>query len=289
MTDEAPRDTGEIFLSVRQLPATIALVKRGVSLAAALSHSSRPAPSDVDNQLAAAVNSLREARACWREALSLFADERERTFDCATFAIRAYAWGLVAATQVSQRASKPTLTYEESRDMIEDVVSGSAQRIKQFVAGAADVVSTLRARDMLRTDIHSSLADLCAVLEDRHEWEHPVSEEALWNLETFLDELTATLGVTTEGPLGGHTPGVDVVMPQMGESVTQGTLVRWLKKVGEWISRDEALFEISTDKVDAEIPSPRSGILTEIRVGEGQTVPINTVVGVIRPEKRAVP
>jgi 2-oxoglutarate dehydrogenase E2 component (dihydrolipoamide succinyltransferase) len=65
--------------------------------------------------------------------------------------------------------------------------------------------------------------------------------------------------------------------------------VRWLKKVGEWISRDEALFEISTDKVDAEIPSPRSGILIEIRVGEGQTVPINTVVGVIRPEKRAVP
>src|SRR3990170_8411390 len=72
-----------------------------------------------------------------------------------------------------------------------------------------------------------------------------------------------------------------VVMPQMGESIAEGTVVRWLKKVGDRVERDEPLFEISTDKVDTEIPSPVSGILSEIRVGEGQTVPINTVVGVI--------
>src|SRR5688572_1369992 len=72
-----------------------------------------------------------------------------------------------------------------------------------------------------------------------------------------------------------------VVMPQMGESVAEGTIVRWLKKVGDSVERDEPLFEISTDKVDAEIPSPSAGILKEINVKEGETVPINTVVAVV--------
>jgi len=71
------------------------------------------------------------------------------------------------------------------------------------------------------------------------------------------------------------------VMPQMGESIFEGTITRWLKKPGDKVERDEPLFEISTDKVDAEIPSPSAGILKEIKVGEGQTVPIQTVVGVI--------
>src|SRR6187399_1834176 len=73
----------------------------------------------------------------------------------------------------------------------------------------------------------------------------------------------------------------DVVMPQMGESVAEGTIVRWLKKVGDTIERDEPLFEISTDKVDAEVPSPIAGVITEIRYKEGETVDINTVVAVI--------
>lgn len=72
---------------------------------------------------------------------------------------------------------------------------------------------------------------------------------------------------------------VDVIMPQMGESIAEGTIVKWLKGVGESIDRDEPLFEISTDKVDAEIPSPSAGVLLEILVKEGQTVEINTVVG----------
>jgi pyruvate dehydrogenase E2 component (dihydrolipoamide acetyltransferase) len=76
-------------------------------------------------------------------------------------------------------------------------------------------------------------------------------------------------------------PGTDVVMPQMGESITEGTLTKWLKKVGDTVQRDEPLFEISTDKVDAEIPSPAAGVLTEIKVQEGATVQINTVVAVI--------
>ena len=73
----------------------------------------------------------------------------------------------------------------------------------------------------------------------------------------------------------------DVVMPQMGESIAEGTITKWLKKVGESVERDEPLFEISTDKVDAEIPSPAAGTLTEIRFKEGDTVEVNTVVAVL--------
>jgi pyruvate dehydrogenase E2 component (dihydrolipoamide acetyltransferase) len=73
----------------------------------------------------------------------------------------------------------------------------------------------------------------------------------------------------------------DVVMPQMGESIAEGTIVRWMKKVGDKVDRDEPLFEISTDKVDAEIPSPAAGVVSEIRVKEGETVPVNSVVAVI--------
>ena len=75
----------------------------------------------------------------------------------------------------------------------------------------------------------------------------------------------------------------DVLMPQMGESITEGTIVRWIKQVGDPVDRDEPLFEISTDKVDAEIPSPASGVLTEIRAREGETVPVNSVVAIIEP------
>src|SRR5438445_8036910 len=73
----------------------------------------------------------------------------------------------------------------------------------------------------------------------------------------------------------------EVVMPQMGESIAEGTVVRWIKKVGDKVDRDEPLFEISTDKVDAEVPSPAAGVVSEIRVKEGETVPVNSVVAVI--------
>ncbi len=73
----------------------------------------------------------------------------------------------------------------------------------------------------------------------------------------------------------------DVVMPQMGESIFEGTITKWLKKAGDKVQRDEPLFEISTDKVDAEIPAPATGVLQEIKVSEGNTVQVNTVVGVI--------
>jgi len=76
----------------------------------------------------------------------------------------------------------------------------------------------------------------------------------------------------------------DVIMPQMGESIAEGTITKWIKKPGDAVKRDEPLFEISTDKVDAEIPAPASGVLKEIRVEAGATVPVNTVVAVIAAE-----
>jgi pyruvate dehydrogenase E2 component (dihydrolipoamide acetyltransferase) len=89
-------------------------------------------------------------------------------------------------------------------------------------------------------------------------------------------------------------PGTEIPMPQMGESITEGTITKWLKKVGDTVARDEPLFEISTDKVDAEIPSPIAGTLSEIKVPEGSTVTINTIVAVIgggsaAPAKTAAP
>ncbi|MGH7546633.1 MAG: dihydrolipoamide acetyltransferase family protein [Gemmatimonadales bacterium] len=80
---------------------------------------------------------------------------------------------------------------------------------------------------------------------------------------------------------------IDVLMPQMGESIAEGTLSKWLKKLGDEVKRDEPLFEISTDKVDAEIPAPAAGVLAEINVQEGQTVPVQTLVAVIETDKGA--
>src|SRR5690348_8113425 len=80
---------------------------------------------------------------------------------------------------------------------------------------------------------------------------------------------------------------VDVIMPQMGESIFEGTVTKWLRKPGDKVQRDEPLLEISTDKVDAEIPSPASGTLKEIRVSEGQTVQVNTVIAVLETEEAA--
>jgi pyruvate dehydrogenase E2 component (dihydrolipoamide acetyltransferase) len=99
------------------------------------------------------------------------------------------------------------------------------------------------------------------------------------------DTVTAA-AVDTPAAVQGNAPtkggpGTEVLMPQMGESITEGTITKWLKKVGDTVQRDEPIFEISTDKVDAEIPSPVAGVLSEIKVPEGSTVTINTVVAVI--------
>src|SRR5215467_6818836 len=92
----------------------------------------------------------------------------------------------------------------------------------------------------------------------------------------------------SESPQWKEPMPTDVIMPQMGESIFEGTITKWLKKPGDKVQRDEPLFEISTDKVDAEIPAPAAGVLKEIKVAEGTTVQVNTVVGVIDAEGSAV-
>ncbi|HEY6249050.1 MAG TPA: 2-oxoglutarate dehydrogenase, E2 component, dihydrolipoamide succinyltransferase [Candidatus Angelobacter sp.] len=103
---------------------------------------------------------------------------------------------------------------------------------------------------------------------------------------------TESAPAVQSGGNGGQ--GIDVIMPQMGESIFEGTITKWLKKPGDKVQRDEPLFEISTDKVDAEIPAPSAGVLREIKVPEGSTVQVNTVVAVIgdgtgTPAKTAAP
>ena len=80
---------------------------------------------------------------------------------------------------------------------------------------------------------------------------------------------------------------IDVIMPQMGESITEGTMSRWIKQLGDTVKRDEPIFEISTDKVDAEIPAPNAGTLVEVLVTEGQTVAVGTIVARIETEAGA--
>src|SRR4029079_18249628 len=93
-------------------------------------------------------------------------------------------------------------------------------------------------------------------------------------------------GTRAKGP-GELVALVDIIMPQMGESIAEGTLSKWLKKVGDEVKRDEPIFEISTDKVDAEIPAPSAGTITEIIVKEGETVAVQTAVARLGTEKGA--
>jgi pyruvate dehydrogenase E2 component (dihydrolipoamide acetyltransferase) len=108
----------------------------------------------------------------------------------------------------------------------------------------------------------------------------PKQEPAKEEKKTEAPKATAAPAAPVEAPVSSGG-GTDVVMPQMGESIFEGTITKWLKKVGDSVQRDEPLFEISTDKVDAEIPSPAAGTLSAIKVEAGNTVQINTVVAVI--------
>ena len=97
----------------------------------------------------------------------------------------------------------------------------------------------------------------------------------------------ALLSCTERAARGRKLMPTDIIMPQMGESIVEGTITKWLKKPGDKVQRDEPLFEISTDKVDAEIPAPASGVLQEIKVTEGTTVNVNTIVGTIAVDGEA--
>jgi len=123
---------------------------------------------------------------------------------------------------------------------------------------------------------------VCAINESGAAESAPAAPTAKAETVTPAAATTAAADQAVPAPAPEASgPNTEVLMPQMGESITEGTLTKWLKKVGDTVARDEPIFEISTDKVDAEIPSPNAGVLSEIRVQEGQTVTVNTVVAVI--------
>src|SRR3954471_24502106 len=111
-----------------------------------------------------------------------------------------------------------------------------------------------------------------------------------WSTDAACSRAEATESPPADGTIGTKetwVARVGIIMPQMGESIAEGTLSKWLKKVGDEVKRDEPIFEISTDKVDAEIPAPAAGVLAEIIVKEGETVAVQTVVARLETEKGA--
>jgi len=153
------------------------------------------------------------------------------------------------------------------------VAEGTTVEINTVVAVIAEAGDTSQAGASVTVDT-AKVEKAAPVATAPEKAKEPVSEPAD--------------GDQANAPKGGAAPtapattgGTNVVMPQMGESIFEGTITKWLKKAGDTVQRDEPLFEISTDKVDAEIPAPASGVLTEIKVAEGKTVEINTVVAVI--------
>ncbi|SNS33564.1 2-oxoglutarate dehydrogenase E2 component [Granulicella rosea] len=122
---------------------------------------------------------------------------------------------------------------------------------------------------------------VCTIAETGSVAAPPAPVDLKADSATPAAEATAAIEAAIPPPAPEAAGGTDVMMPQMGESITEGTITKWLKKVGDSVQRDEPIFEISTDKVDAEIPSPVAGILTEIKVQEGSTVTVNSIVAVI--------
>jgi 2-oxoglutarate dehydrogenase E2 component (dihydrolipoamide succinyltransferase) len=161
--------------------------------------------------------------------------------------------------------------FEISTDKVDaeipSPVSGTLQEIK-IEAGATVQINTVVA---IIGDGGAAAAPAPAAAPAKHEAPKPAAPAAE----------PAKPAAAPAAPAAGSGGGTDVVMPQMGESIFEGTITKWLKKVGDKVERDEPLFEISTDKVDAEIPSPVSGTLTAIKVEAGSTVQINTVVAVV--------
>jgi 2-oxoglutarate dehydrogenase E2 component (dihydrolipoamide succinyltransferase) len=173
--------------------------------------------------------------------------------------------------KVGDKVERDEPLFEISTDKVDAEIpspaTGTLQEIK-IAEGATVQINTV----------------VCVIAEGAGSAATPAPAAAAAATPATAVSLTAAApAVPPAAPLAASTggAGTDVPMPQMGESITEGTITKWLKKVGDTVERDEPLFEISTDKVDAEIPSPAAGTLTEIKFPEGATVGINTVVAVI--------
>jgi 2-oxoglutarate dehydrogenase E2 component (dihydrolipoamide succinyltransferase) len=173
---------------------------------------------------------------------------------------------------ITKWLKKPGDTVEKDEPLFEISTDKVDAEIPSPVSG---VLSEIRAQEGETVEVNKVVAVIGGAMADRA----PAPAEKLATPQSLKQEKRAEAATVTPGQVSGG--GTDVVMPQMGESIFEGTITKWLKKAGDAVQKDEPLFEISTDKVDAEIPSPASGVLREIRIGEGETVEINTVVAVI--------
>lgn len=143
---------------------------------------------------------------------------------------------------------------------------------------ASGVLSEIRAQEGETVEVNKVVAVIGAETKQAAPAKKPQKDAENKAENTAAAAAKAPEAQSAPPQVGG---GTDVVMPQMGESIFEGTITKWLKKAGDSVQKDEPLFEISTDKVDAEIPAPVAGVLREIRIGEGETVEVNTVVAVI--------
>ncbi|MGA8090591.1 MAG: 2-oxoglutarate dehydrogenase, E2 component, dihydrolipoamide succinyltransferase [Terracidiphilus sp.] len=184
--------------------------------------------------------------------------------------------------KVGEPVEKDEPLFEISTDKVDAEIPSEAAGVLieiKFPEGATVEVNTVVAVLGER----GSVAKAAAAPEDRAEKSAaPKTTQAAVSAPQAKDEAKPLQATKARSAVARATGGgIEIVMPQMGESIFEGTITKWLKKVGDAVEKDEPLFEISTDKVDAEIPSSVAGVLTEIRAAEGETVEINAVVAVI--------
>jgi len=146
---------------------------------------------------------------------------------------------------------------------------------------ASGVLSEIRAQEGETVEVNKVVAVIGGEKKQAAAQTAPPQKPAAKPAESTAEPAAKKAAAAKAPEAQSAPPQVDVVMPQMGESIFEGTITKWLKKAGDSVQKDEPLFEISTDKVDAEIPAPVAGVLREIRIGEGETVEVNTVVAVI--------
>jgi pyruvate dehydrogenase E2 component (dihydrolipoamide acetyltransferase) len=187
--------------------------------------------------------------------------------------------------KVGDAVQKDEPLFEISTDKVDaeipSPVAGTLTEIK-VVEGTTVQINTVVALVGGAGEAAASPAPAAAVPAEKKPDTAPVAKQTAGDGATDKATTEAPKTAATDASVAGaSTGGTEVVMPQMGESIFEGTITKWLKKVGDSVAKDEPLFEISTDKVDAEIPAPIAGKLTEIKVPEGTTVQINTVVAVI--------
>jgi 2-oxoglutarate dehydrogenase E2 component (dihydrolipoamide succinyltransferase) len=174
---------------------------------------------------------------------------------------------------ITKWLKKPGDRVEKDEPLFEISTDKVDAEIPSPVSG---VLSEIRAQEGETVEVNKVVAVIGGSVAPTPTNETPTPAAAAKPTEASVASATRAVGAQEK-----TSAGTEVVMPQMGESIFEGTITKWLKKAGDAVQKDEPLFEISTDKVDAEIPSPASGVLREIRVGEGETVQINTVVAVI--------